>query len=100
MSKKTTRRGRLELRYSRFGVRDVNYGVLGVSQIKFTMSDPFLVLYDFDILSMIKRKNPLVFIAAFHFSNNNFETALGKHIPYPAAHPHFSLKHLCCLVRS
>ena len=49
------------------------YGVRGVSQIKFTMSDPFLVLYDFDILSMIKRKNPLVFIVAFHFSNNNFD---------------------------
>ena len=37
------------------------------------MSDPFLVLYDFDILSMIERKNPLVFIVAFHFSNNNFD---------------------------
>ena len=49
------------------------------------MSDSFLVFYYFDILSMIKRKNPLVFIAALHFSNNNFETALGKHIPYPAA---------------
>ena len=37
------------------------------------MSDPFLVIYDFDILSMIERKNPLVFIVAFHFSNNNFD---------------------------
>ena len=27
------------------------YGVRGVSQIKFTMSDSFLVLYDFGILS-------------------------------------------------
>ena len=34
----------------------VLYGVRGVSQIKFTMSDSFLVLYDFGILSMIKRK--------------------------------------------
>ena len=34
------------------------YRVRGVSQIKFTMSDSFLVLYDFDILFMIKRKNP------------------------------------------
>ena len=32
--------------------------VRGVSQIKFTMSDSFFVFYDFDILSMIKRKNP------------------------------------------
>ena len=37
------------------------YGVRGVSQIKFTMSDSFLVFYDFDILSMIKRKNPFGF---------------------------------------
>ena len=37
------------------------YGVRGVSQIKFTMSDSFLVFYDFDILSMIKRKNPFRF---------------------------------------
>ena len=37
------------------------YGVRGVSQIKFTMSDSFLVLYGFDILSMIKRKNPFGF---------------------------------------
>ena len=41
--------------------KDENYGVRGVSQIKFTMSDSFLVLYDFDILSMIKKKNPLRF---------------------------------------
>ena len=33
----------------------------GVSQIKFTVSDSFLVFYDFDILSMIKRKNPFGF---------------------------------------
>ena len=39
----------------------VLYGVRGVSQIKFTMSDSFLVFYDFDILSMIKRKNPFRF---------------------------------------
>ena len=39
----------------------VQYGVRGVSQIKFTMSDSFLVFYDFDILSMIKRKNPFRF---------------------------------------
>ena len=37
------------------------YGVRGVSQIKFTMSDSFFVFYDFDILSMIKRKNPFGF---------------------------------------
>ena len=37
------------------------YRVRGVSQIKFTMSDSFLVFYDFDILSMIKRKNPFGF---------------------------------------
>ena len=37
------------------------YGVRGVSQIKFTMSDSFLVFYDFDILSMIKRRNPFGF---------------------------------------
>ena len=37
------------------------YGVRGVSQIKFTMSDSFLVFYDFDILSMIKSKNPFGF---------------------------------------
>ena len=37
------------------------YGVRGVSQKKFTMSDSFLVFYDFDILSMIKRKNPFRF---------------------------------------
>ena len=55
------------------GKGGINYGVRGVSQIKFTMSDPFLVLYDFDILSMIKRKNLLVFIVAFHFSNSNFD---------------------------
>ena len=35
--------------------------VRGVSQIKFAMSDSFLVLYDFDILSLIKRKNPFGF---------------------------------------
>ena len=29
-----------------------NYGVRGVSQIKFTMSDSFLVFHDFDILSI------------------------------------------------
>ena len=40
---------------------NVFYGVRGVSQIKFTMSDSFLVFYDFDILSMIKRKNPFRF---------------------------------------
>ena len=40
------------------GYISVKYGVRGVSQIKFTMSDSFLVFYDFDILSMIKRKNP------------------------------------------
>ena len=39
----------------------LGYGVRGVSQIKFTMSDSFLVFYDFDILSMIKRKNPFRF---------------------------------------
>ena len=39
----------------------VCYGVRGVSQIKFTMSDSFFVFYDFDILSMIKRKNPFGF---------------------------------------
>ena len=57
------------------------YGVRGVSQIKFTMSDSFLVIYDFDILSMIKRKNPFRFLlchfdfkfVAFDFSNNNFD---------------------------
>ena len=38
-----------------------NYDIRGVSQIKFTMSDSFLVLYDFDILSMTKRKNPFGF---------------------------------------
>ena len=37
------------------------YGVRGVSQIKFTMSDSFLVFYDVDILSMIKSKNPFGF---------------------------------------
>ena len=37
------------------------YGGRGVSQIKFTMSDSFLVFYDFDILPMIKRKNPFGF---------------------------------------
>ena len=35
--------------------------VRGVSQIKFTMSDSFFVFYDFDILSMIKRKNSFGF---------------------------------------
>ena len=40
---------------------EISYGVRGVSQIKFTMSDSFLVFYDFDILSMIKRKNPFGF---------------------------------------
>ena len=37
------------------------YGVRGVTQIKYTMSDSFLVFYYFDILSMIKRKNPFGF---------------------------------------
>ena len=40
---------------------NVQYGVRGVLQIKFTMSDSFLVFYDFDTLSMIKRKNPFRF---------------------------------------
>ena len=43
------------------GYISVKYGVRGVSQIKFTMSDSFLVFFDFDILSMIKRKNPFRF---------------------------------------
>ena len=43
------------------GIVGILYGVRGVSQIKFTMCDSFLVLYDFDILSMIKRKNPFGF---------------------------------------
>ena len=37
------------------------YGVRGVSQIKFTISDSFLVFFDVDILSTIKRKNPFGF---------------------------------------
>ena len=58
------------------------YGVRGVSQIKFTMSDSFLVLYDFGILSMIKRKLTSFWFllchvdfkfVAFDFSNNNFD---------------------------
>ena len=39
----------------------VHYGVRGVSQIKFTISDSFRVFFDFDILSMIKRKTPFDF---------------------------------------
>ena len=58
------------------------YGVRGVSQIKFTMSDSFLVLYDFGILSMIKRKLKSFWFllchvdfkfVVFDFSNNNFD---------------------------
>ena len=52
------------------------YGVRGVSQIKFTLSDSFLVLYDFEILSLIKRKNPFGFycvILILNFSNNSFD---------------------------
>jgi len=56
------------------------YGVRGVSQIKFTMSDSFLVFFDFDILSTIKRKNPFGFycvililnlsrLISFHFQS-------------------------------
>ena len=59
---------------------DVAYGVRGVSQIKFTMSDSFLVFYDFDILSMIKEKSFWFLLChfdfkfvAFDFSNNNFD---------------------------
>ena len=47
--------------FFRSGMLKDCYGVRGVSQIKFTMSDSFLVFYDFDILSMIKRKNPFRF---------------------------------------
>ena len=43
------------------GLSSLIYGVRGVSQIKFSMSDSFLVFYDFDILSMIRRKNPFRF---------------------------------------
>ena len=32
----------------KFNIETVYYGVRGVSQIKFTTSDSFLVLYDFD----------------------------------------------------
>ena len=48
----------------------------------FTMSDSFLVLYDFGILSMIKRKLTSFWFllchvdfkfVAFDFSNNNFD---------------------------
>ena len=45
----------------------VLYGVRGVSQIKFTMSDSFLVLYDFGILSMIKRKLKSFWFLLCHF---------------------------------
>ena len=54
---------------------DLTYGLIsshsvrGVSQIKFTMYDSFLVLYDFDILSMIKRKNPFGFYCAILILN-------------------------------
>ena len=59
------------------GYISVKYGVRVVSQIKFTMSDSFLVFYDFDILSMIKRKTSFSFLlchfdfkfVAFDFSN-------------------------------
>ena len=54
------------------------YGVRGVSQTKFTMSDSFLVFYDFDILSMIKEKSFWFLLChfdfkfvAFDFSNNS-----------------------------
>ena len=56
------------------------YGVRGVSQTKFTMSDSFLVFYDFNILSMIKEKSFWFLLChfdfkfvAFDFSNNNFD---------------------------
>ena len=43
--------------------------VRGVSQIKFTMSDSFFVFYDFDILSMIKRKNPFGYYCVIFILN-------------------------------
>ena len=56
------------------------YGVRGVSQTKFTMSDSFLVFYDFDILSMIKEKSFWFLLChfdfkfvAFDFSNDTFD---------------------------
>ena len=46
-----------------------NYGVRGVSQIKFTISDSFRVFFDFDILSMIKRKTPFDFYCVILIMN-------------------------------
>ena len=57
------------------------YGVRGVSRIKFTISDSFLVFFDFEILFMIKRKKSFWFLlchfdfefVAFDFSNDTFD---------------------------
>ena len=54
--------------------QQLSYGVRGVSQIKFTMSNSFLVFFVFDILSTIKRKNPFGFycvILILNHKNNN-----------------------------
>ena len=46
-----------------------DHGVRGVSQIKFTISDSFRVFFDFDILSMIKKKTPFDFYCVILIMN-------------------------------
>ena len=87
---------------------EISYGVRGVSQIKFTMSDSFLVFYDFDILSMIKRKNPFGFYCVILILNlsclispiicNNFDFTVPKFDAFDFSNDTFDFQNLSRLI--
>ena len=96
----------------------VKYGVRGVSQIKFTISDSFRVFFDFDILSMIKKKTPFDFycvilimnlsrlisqmtfliskICPFDFSNDTFD--FQKFVAFDFSNEFFDFQNLSRLI--